>query len=110
MGGKRVFLDNIEQQIIRMYREGKSLCEIAEAFNIGMETIRKRLNMLGYRNTRSFNRPGYEFYCRFCGKKCVVDPNTGDHRTVFCSESCEKKYWKHPNRFGTGTRLIKRAK
>lgn len=109
MGGKRVFLDDIEQQIIKMHREGKCLCEIAETFNIGMETIRRRLRQHGYSNMRSFNRPGYEFYCRWCCKKVVVDPQTGDHRTVFCSASCEKKYWKHPNRFGTGTRLIKRV-
>lgn len=69
MGGKRVFIDDIEQQIIQMHREGKCLCEIAETFNIGMETIRRRLRQHGYSNMRSFIRPGYEFYCRWCGKK-----------------------------------------
>ena len=90
MYGKKFDWQKYETQIIAMHREGKSLSEIAEAFNIGMETVRRRLRMHGYSGMRSFNRPGYDFYCRWCGVHVVVDPQTGDHRTVFCCEKCEK--------------------
>lgn len=36
-----------------------------------------------------------EFNCRQCCKTVFVsDPK--DRRTIFCSATCEKKYWKHP--------------
>lgn len=36
------------------------------------------------------------FNCSNCGRTVVTEPENGDKRTRFCSESCEKKYWKHP--------------
>ena len=36
-----------------------------------------------------------EFGCRFCGKTVYVS-DKNDRRKVFCSVTCEKKYWKHP--------------
>ena len=38
-----------------------------------------------------------EFECRTCGKDVkVVDYN--DQRTVYCSQQCEKKYWRDRTR------------
>ncbi|CAL7895690.1 hypothetical protein [Fusobacterium necrophorum] len=34
-----------------------------------------------------------EFYCRHCGTYVkIVDPK--DKRTVYCSQKCEKQYWR----------------
>lgn len=35
------------------------------------------------------------FYCRQC-KRLVEVYDKNDRRTVFCTHSCEKKYWRHP--------------
>lgn len=38
------------------------------------------------------------FWCRMCGKEVrVTDPK--DKRTVFCCQPCERKYWKHADRY-----------
>lgn len=39
--------------------------------------------------------PPISFHCSFCGKAVVTDGKK-DKRTRFCSETCEKKYWRHP--------------
>ena len=39
--------------------------------------------------------PSISFNCSFCGKAVVTD-GKNDKRTRFCSETCEKKYWRHP--------------
>lgn len=39
--------------------------------------------------------PPISFRCSFCGKAVLTDGDK-DKRTRFCSESCEKKYWRHP--------------
>ena len=39
--------------------------------------------------------PSISFNCSFCGKAVVTD-GKNDKRTRFCSEKCEKKYWRHP--------------
>ena len=39
--------------------------------------------------------PSISFNCSFCGKAVVTDGKM-DKRTRFCSEKCEKKYWRHP--------------
>jgi hypothetical protein len=41
------------------------------------------------------------FDCRECGD--FVDPEYGDKRRVYCSDSCNKKYWKRAgkNRLST---------
>lgn len=37
-----------------------------------------------------------EFWCMECYSHIVVTDRK-DKRTVFCSASCEKKFWKHPH-------------
>ena len=39
--------------------------------------------------------PVIAFRCSYCGKAVVTDGKK-DKRTRFCSQSCEKKYWRHP--------------
>lgn len=39
--------------------------------------------------------PVISFYCAYCGKSVVTD-GKNDKRTRFCSQVCEKKYWRHP--------------
>lgn len=39
--------------------------------------------------------PIRSFYCRKCGKLVEIY-FSDDRRTVFCTRSCEKKYWRHP--------------
>ncbi len=39
--------------------------------------------------------PSVSFNCSFCGKAVVTDGKK-DKRTRFCSQTCEKKYWRHP--------------
>lgn len=34
-----------------------------------------------------------DFYCRHCGTHVMV-VDEDDHRTVFCTPQCEKKYWR----------------
>lgn len=41
------------------------------------------------------NNRAISFHCSFCGKAVVTDGKK-DKRTRFCSETCEKKYWRHP--------------
>lgn len=36
------------------------------------------------------------FECRQCGKSITTADTFKDKRQVFCSASCEKKYWRHP--------------
>lgn len=44
----------------------------------------------------SYLYPSIEFNCTMCGKKVVTEEGLKDKRTRFCSNECEKKYWKHP--------------
>lgn len=39
-----------------------------------------------------------EFDCRMCGDHVVVH-EWADKRSVFCCEHCEKRYWKHRDRY-----------
>lgn len=39
--------------------------------------------------------PIREFTCRMCHRNVRVYDRR-DQRTVFCSQACEKKFWKHP--------------
>ncbi len=39
--------------------------------------------------------PIREFRCAYCGKFVYVR-NRNDHRTRFCCQRCEDRYWKHP--------------
>ena len=39
-----------------------------------------------------------EFDCKMCGHRVVVTERS-DHRMCFCSEHCEKRYWKHADRY-----------
>lgn len=39
--------------------------------------------------------PAISFRCSFCGKEVVTD-GKNDKRTRFCSQACEKKFWRHP--------------
>ena len=39
--------------------------------------------------------PIREFYCKDCNARVLIG-DTQDRRTVFCSRSCERKYWKKP--------------
>lgn len=38
------------------------------------------------------------FLCRRCGDVVLVDTRD-DHRTVFCSNYCEREYWRHRSRY-----------
>ena len=40
--------------------------------------------------------PSIEFNCAQCGKKVVTD-GLKDKRSRFCSQKCEKKFWRHPH-------------
>lgn len=53
---------------------------------------------------REFSRILPSFNCRCCGRTVV--PEKGDRRTVFCSKQCEKKYWRHPKDYKTGTHIV----
>jgi hypothetical protein len=50
-----------------------------------------------YRRTHDIKalHPSITFSCSCCGKTVVTEEGK-DMRTRFCSETCEKKYWKHP--------------
>lgn len=39
-----------------------------------------------------------EFICRRCGDHVIVDERS-DHRTVFCSQYCEREFWRHRDRY-----------
>lgn len=39
--------------------------------------------------------PSVTFRCAKCGKLVVTD-GISDRRTRFCSQSCEKRWWRHP--------------
>lgn len=39
--------------------------------------------------------PSITFNCAHCGRTVVTEAGK-DRRTRFCSQSCEKKYWRHP--------------
>ena len=41
------------------------------------------------------NWPSISFNCAKCGRLVVTDGKR-DMRTRFCSQSCEKNYWRHP--------------
>lgn len=47
-----------------------------------------------YRRHHKIVYPVITFDCANCGKKVVTD-GVMDKRTRFCSQECEKKYWKH---------------
>lgn len=40
--------------------------------------------------------PSITFNCAKCGRTVVTEEGSGDKRTRFCSESCERAYWRHP--------------
>lgn len=42
------------------------------------------------------NRPVLTFICAYCGDM-VTTKGGEDMRTRFCCETCERKYWKHPD-------------
>lgn len=50
-----------------------------------------------YRKTHDINEhfKSITFYCKNCGKKVKTKGNVSDRRKVFCSEACERKYYKH---------------
>ncbi len=52
-----------------------------------------------YRKKHSVDEeyPSITFRCSNCGRLVVTEGGTKDKRTRFCSESCEKKFWKHPH-------------
>lgn len=52
---------------------------------------------MGATYTRSTPCPR-EFRCRMCGADVLVEDRR-DHRTVFCCERCEKRFWKHASRY-----------
>ena len=39
--------------------------------------------------------PSITFTCAKCGKEVVTD-GIRDKRTRFCSQTCERRYWRHP--------------
>lgn len=39
--------------------------------------------------------PSITFECSKCGRQVTTD-GIKDHRTRFCSQECEKRYWRHP--------------
>lgn len=41
--------------------------------------------------------PIREFYCKKCGIRVVVT-DKHDKRSLFCSRSCEKAYWRHSHK------------
>lgn len=41
-------------------------------------------------------RESIVFQCAKCGKTVVTESERRDMRTRFCSQVCEKKYWRHP--------------
>lgn len=38
------------------------------------------------------------FQCRMCGDEVTVTER-GDRRHVFCCEACERRYWRHADRY-----------
>ncbi len=38
------------------------------------------------------------FECKRCGDTVYVD-RPDDHRTVFCSQYCEREFWRHRSRY-----------
>ena len=49
-----------------------------------------------YRRKHKIVSLSITFNCAKCGKAVVTEEGTKDMRTRFCSETCEKKYWRHP--------------
>lgn len=39
-----------------------------------------------------------EFACKCCGEHVEVTERN-DHRMCFCCEACEKRYWRHRDRY-----------
>lgn len=39
-----------------------------------------------------------EFDCRMCGDHVLVTERD-DRRTVFCRQACERRYWRHADRY-----------
>lgn len=45
--------------------------------------------------------PGRSFDCAYCGEHVTVrEGDARDRRRRFCCAECERKYWKHPGRYG----------
>ena len=40
--------------------------------------------------------PPITFTCSHCGRSVTTEGGVRDKRTRFCSQKCEKKYWRHP--------------
>lgn len=48
-----------------------------------------------YKNRGRIQYPSITFQCSNCGKTVITDEGSRDMRTRFCSEICEKKFWRH---------------
>lgn len=49
--------------------------------------------------------PSVTFNCSQCGKIVVTEEGSNDRRSRFCSETCEKKFWRHPHWENPTTRI-----
>lgn len=49
--------------------------------------------------------PSITFTCAKCKRTVTTEEGSGDKRTRFCSQSCEKKYWKKPHWEHTSSRI-----
>lgn len=82
-----------EEDLKRLYAEGKSTAEIARAYRVNRTTIENRMNEYGIerRNTRIKT---ITINCLQCGKEISTSPSRLG-RKKFCSHACSAKYNKN---------------
>lgn len=80
----------------------EDIASVRRCLNCGKEyvprsTVQKycdRTCGIAFRRTRKAWYPPVDFICAYCGREVSTMGGT-DHRTRFCCQACEKKFWKH---------------
>ena len=107
-GSKKIDWDKIRHPIVEQVKQGCSLQEIADKYNISPHTLMKQLYAWRVGNLHMSRLYPLSFSCRYCSAHVVTDPMHGDKRTVFCCEHCQRKFWRK-YRYQSGS-IVRRAK
>lgn len=77
-------LTNIENEIIRLRRNGETLQNIATSLGVSLGSVKSFV-------ARNEIRPYTEGYCKQCGEKLTYIEHK--KKKVFCSDKCRMKWW-----------------
>ena len=87
--GKRLSFDE-KSALIEDYKDGLKISQIQNKYNLARSSIYRILDNAGL-----LQKEQIIFQCRNCGSTVVTTPETGDRRTTFCCQRCERLYWKN---------------